>query len=1275
MSSKKKLDKLEVTDGYDPSNEEKARCIEKLECEEFCHRQDVVGVAEPEILGLYNGWGMKVKCQNCKRLWFVCRYCNQGGRKRIYTIDSCLAHEKSDAHKRTCLAHDEKIQYKRKAQLPPLERESLESGYVPQVKKRKERNECSSSEQGQNDLAMAMNEKAITMSTSVGNDRTRQQRPTASPAEKSVGVSTPSVSMLGERADSTVEWIICRDGYDLGYERKNKSAEYFFHCHTLGNREAGMDYLVSKCQLRYSFQGSELAKVQRPKEQTHLAMSIAKLTYQLSRGDYQALVDVIQGAYQVGCEDGYACCEKKVTQQVGHLQEKCNLSWTLDLPEFSPELVIERAYTNSLTLPDSVGALKQFESKTPTSIVNNLPYPEIMNKKFPGHAVVSIVDCLRDCFSHSNAKAIDVGIVDDILLEDTSKVQSRPLKHWAMATAGRNAALSARALKKKLFIGLTTWSDDCDPHAFAKKNRGSVWVKTVTILAVRGDGNTLKLSYPIAIGKKGDSHDDIDRFHNEELVALREGTIGPFYMGSVKKKTDDIYCSHIAILQDQPERRGGNKLSSYNSTFHNRWSVSANHKKLFKSGRLAACAECQRVMEDRYANRRWVLGVPKCDQCLNWDALTDSVHALTEIPDHYPEPDLIEGAEDRTIMVNGKRMIKPFRITYGGLKKAVNLVQASFASGKKWAKNKVEAYLGVECINSSTQIMVLEHAKKAGQAIAPEDKQKFPCPASWDKTGPGELSLYIDTLMHMVFSGVVSTTIMKITLWLTEQSKKKTFLDNIAPLLDFAGDDFNISGWLKLFPFKSEKMGGWVSENYLAMARICLWFYQNLPDITQPVDDFDLPAAGMAVEEWTDKQMENWLWERQLDMGGSRSEWRATIAAHLCSNPNSIPVRARKRVQDVQAVLESMVRMIECIMSPVVDVEHSKRTAIAIRIFLSKYNAWDISFKGKTKKKKGTKEKKEMKKKQKKKSEEKEEEEQSPEMQNEEQSRDEKERKTTEMQTTRKRSKEQDEEGGAVIEVEALFEGVQAVPGKEQEAQLAKGSFIAATGNFAGLLNIPDAMLQYGPLPQFWEGDFKGEAYNIPVKDCFSGFRKEWQKNLMKNLHITKSFDNVLQVDREPLSAVLSRDALKDRSQHFHKYKSAEQVRTELNEDICQHKRPLSVVLLADGKKATRIFTVVENSYQNVLELELVHFSTKGKEQKFGLPYHEFKIRKKANDEDVLLWYEEVCAQTCEPACLGYGVLLPLLDREKSRLFSLISSHWKILGKDDCTILSDVVRI
>ena len=64
--------------------------------------------------------------------------------------------------------------------------------------------------------------------------------------------------------------------------------------------------------------------------------------------------------------------------------------------------------------------------------------------------------------------------------------------------------------------------------------------------------------------------------------------------------------------------------------------------------------------------------------------------------------------------------------------------------------------------------------------------------------------------------------------------------------------------------------------------------------------------------------------------------------------------------------------------------------------------------------------------------------------------------------------------------------------------------------NFPSLLNLPEAMQEYGPLKNLWEGGYQGEGFLLLVKpEASYGMRKNWCCSLHDRILCTKAIDNL----------------------------------------------------------------------------------------------------------------------------------------------------------------------
>jgi hypothetical protein len=190
------------------------------------------------------------------------------------------------------------------------------------------------------------------------------------------------------------------------------------------------------------------------------------------------------------------------------------------------------------------------------------------------------------------------------------------------------------------------------------------------------------------------------------------------------------------------------------------------------------------------------------------------------------------------------------RLTYSALQQALRKAEEKMINGN-WSRANCAAYLGyfgmnTEIINTITERSENRRLYNLAEKNRREDPQGFydmvemasynedgfmpvPFPALWVRGV--SLQQHIDVLMHLVFLGAVDGAIKFVHQWLKMHNKYANFMRLAEKRLDGV-KKLNLH-WCKAMPYKGKKLGGWVSENYLAFARICKWFYligDNLDD-------------------------------------------------------------------------------------------------------------------------------------------------------------------------------------------------------------------------------------------------------------------------------------------------------------------------------------------------------------------------------------------------------------------------------------------------------------
>ena len=75
-----------------------------------------------------------------------------------------------------------------------------------------------------------------------------------------------------------------------------------------------------------------------------------------------------------------------------------------------------------------------------------------------------------------------------------------------------------------LCLYVVEWSDAFEPSISTKSNRGSIWVKTITISPCNNDAlQTFQNTYPLAIGYDSVDHESVESLFASDLQEFREG--------------------------------------------------------------------------------------------------------------------------------------------------------------------------------------------------------------------------------------------------------------------------------------------------------------------------------------------------------------------------------------------------------------------------------------------------------------------------------------------------------------------------------------------------------------------------------------------------------------------------------------------------------------------------------------------------------------------------------------------------------------------------------
>ena len=709
-------------------------------------------------------------------------------------------------------------------------------------------------------------------------------------------------------------------------------------------------------------------------------------------------------------------------------------------------------------VPMTPSQLRKMYVKGKYAILPSLPYPKVIMLK--DHAYVSPKECIADLLGH--------GVVLDILgHSDLQNCIVSALRDTERARQIVSRATSLNHLIKWLILYGIEWSDGCEPSTSIKSNRNSIWVKTLTISPTANNLHSMEHTYPIAIGLESDNHEEVERRFAADLEELGSGKGVTMYHGGIRKMVN-IHFELFCTLQDQPERRSANYIMLGTSNYTARWGVAGDFAAVVSG--IPACKTCwSNLLQDDVR----VL----CEDCVNWD--TNSRNGLMDFkpPLDYPESE---------VPSSGK--LSPKRLTYAILQEVVETAHEKFVN-MDWTKKNVQKFLTVHGVNTEACNAVLERANNClsltmekayfdtngptidydsllkRQREQPEMFERWSFPALWNRGC--DLDQHIDVAMHLVFLGVMKTTIIKITEWLKIRVKHAAFTVYANGIFESV-QRYGLN-WCRTMPYKNGTLGGWVSENFLAAARLCQWFYSQIAAVAKTNSHVTLlkrsstgqvkenrfnleilqkklllsyafPTAVtekihlcfdlLSFNKWNKYENVAWLRSRSLDITGNADDIKKRVSNFLCQEggpPDATDKQGGGDVDNITHVICAMTAMVSRIMQSAMSDETVIDMERHIKIFLTTFHTFD----------------------------------------------------------------------------HALLES-----NKTTGSGTSKPTWLTSH-NFMCLLNLPTTVRKFGPMRNLWEGGGQGEKMLQKVKPFWYGYRKNWAQNILYNMLKNKAIARV----------------------------------------------------------------------------------------------------------------------------------------------------------------------
>lgn len=717
-------------------------------------------------------------------------------------------------------------------------------------------------------------------------------------------------------------------------------------------QRAGIDYLVKRSQFSKDMLASHAATIDVPTEQMALMMDYARLAYRTARGERSNLAHVIKGIYELGCEHGFYSASQAINQKFSNTFDVKRFPRDFILNEMMPQwdmrLVTRGSDLHGVRIPLSEEEIRSDLLHSKHAIIANLPIPKI-HKDVAGHARVDVMECCRYCLAWVDCR------ICQLQSNCLSNAHDSDIHHSSQSKRCHQIREAAEAAQCKGLVSYVTfWSDDCDPGTQAMQGVANMWVLLMTVATTTQEGNRHQNTFPIAVGRKGISHDAIYEEVGKSLARLQQqhDAANLFYIGATNKLSPG-YFEVFACLGDQPERRKENCHQGGNATFGARFMVSANHLHIYD--KLKSCQVCKQNLKNTFTTIDWsdAIQVPRCNNCLNWDALVESEHSLAPLPEKYPPPESA-ALQERVVKKNDQWFLKPFRMSYKQLMQAVDTAHDRYTNNI-WTMDQCTSYLKVEGMTDNYIERFREHAEltkalheaegddlaylQMRQQSNPMSFERVPYSASWTRPGI-ELCSYVEPIMHILFLGVTNDAMKLSNRVLTKRKCYQQFED-ASNKLSKQLTELKIS-WFKAREYKGSGFAGWISENYLAIARVSLWFYQNMAEAWSSVPQRDLDDPSTPQSQWRFDQNKHWLERRGLDTSGRAKVLRERVRDFMNQDPvpEVLPVPQLEE-QDFEELWSSLFNLLACAMSRPVNHVLVSKLDFAIRIFLSAFDSLD----------------------------------------------------------------------------------------------------------------------------------------------------------------------------------------------------------------------------------------------------------------------------------------------------------------------------------------------
>ena len=458
------------------------------------------------------------------------------------------------------------------------------------------------------------------------------------------------------------------------------------------------------------------------------------------------------------------------------------------------------------------------------------------------------------------------------------------------------------------------WFDGFDPSLSNKSNRKPIHATTCTLLfwdLIEGKPYYVG-SFLQAAGPSKANHDCVfDHMLEDGKDFVHEnGTPkGKVFYSTYHAAEVLCFRKRMFFLMDSPERASSTHLQNGNSNKHSYFGISCNTESLLEN--FECCEDCygevctyiQRSDWKKYPFHRKV----RCSNCLqfSWNNLVQR--------GNYKEP-LYDLPHDVFADAPGYLLnIGPGRITSKLLIEAFEWSVENYLNNRNITrKQHLRNYYSLLCINDDTAkewIEIMENCivwkaiteqpdefsddekleVRASRELNPQDYLPPTCPAIWHMM---ELENIVEVPMHTLWNVQRSEYKHLLIAYLKKFNKWSTYLVRVNLFINLIADLKNEE--TKLVKISSDKIGGYVAENYRLLTRYTPWLSNILsePDMKRKTD---LPIQNPHLnppKNWKKPELVEWLVSKRLPYSKEalKDELLATVNRFLDMDPESWPV-------------------------------------------------------------------------------------------------------------------------------------------------------------------------------------------------------------------------------------------------------------------------------------------------------------------------------------------------------------------------------------------------